>query len=112
MRFPRPIAAVLVLVGLAAATATAQERLSWDAGCGAIHDQLGAALAEAPEMALGNRSKVERLLRDARNAQSEQSCQVNLRHAYELLQRGYADAGQELDVMAGQPRNVIPTPAE
>jgi hypothetical protein len=100
--------AAFALAGLFAGTASAQEQLGWDAGCMAIHDRLRATLAEAPEMALGNRSKVERLLRDAREAATEDTCQVKLRHAYELLQRGYDEAGYELDVMRGQPRDVIP----
>lgn len=44
-------------------------------------------------MALGNRGEVERLLRDARVAETEDVCRRTLRRAFELTARARADAG-------------------
>lgn len=94
MPLARPAAIALgALVALTGVTAAQAPRLP-DAGCNTLRPQLADALADAPEMALGNRSKVEHLLRDARLADSEEVCRTKLRRAFELIAQAYADAGE------------------
>ena len=93
-------ASALVLAVLVAAPVMAQETPSWDDGCATIHDRLADAFAAAPEMALGNRTKVDRLLRDARVAEDASVCVVKLRRAHALIAQAYVDAGEPLDLMA------------
>jgi predicted N-formylglutamate amidohydrolase len=103
--FPRLFAMTVATFALGAwgvtPAALAQERLSWDAGCEPIHERLATAFEDAPDMALGNRAKVERLLRDARVAASDEDCIVKLRRAHALIAQAYDDAGESLAVMRG-----------
>jgi hypothetical protein len=96
------IAAVAGAVfGIAGASAAAQETVRWSDSCADIHASLVAAFDEVPgEMAVGNRTKIERLLRDARVAPDRALCMTKLERAHELLQMAYRDSGAELDVIA------------
>jgi hypothetical protein len=90
----------LALAALVTTAAVAQDAELPDAGCDTLRPQLADALEAAPEMALGNRSKVERLLRDARAAESTEVCRTKLRRAYELIAQAYADAGESFALEA------------
>ena len=68
--------------------------------CDTLRPQLADALEAAPDMALGNRAKVERLLRDARVAETREVCRTKLRRAYELIAQAYADAGESFALEA------------
>ena len=94
MPLARPVAVALTALVALNAGALAQAPSLPDAGCDTLRPQLADALAKAPEMALGNRSKVERLLRDARLADTEEVCRTKLRRAVELIAQAYSDAGE------------------
>jgi len=93
--------AVLALIaGVAAAsTASAQEAVSWNASCETLHSRLNEAFESAPQMAIGNRTKVDRLLRDAQVSGSQDVCVVKLQRAHALLAQAYDDAGETLEVI-------------
>jgi hypothetical protein len=95
-----PAALTLALLTAAGSGGRGAEPLTWDASCEALRDGLHQALADAPEMALGNVSKVERLLRDARLADGRELCLLKLERAYELLEQAYGDAGRPFEVIA------------
>jgi hypothetical protein len=91
---PARVAAALLVAAAALASTDAARATP----CERFRDELRTAFAEAPDMALGNRSKVERLLRDAEVAETDTICMTKLRRAHELVERAYTDAGERLDL--------------
>ena len=61
------------------------------------------AFDAAPAMALGNETKVERLLRDARVTDSRDDCLLELRRAHQLIDQAHAGAGEPLDILPPWP---------
>lgn len=91
-------AARLAGAGLAAIAALAPAGATAATGCDSYREDLEAAFEAVPEMALGNRTKVERLLRDARLAETETVCTTKLDRAHRLVDQAYDDAGERLDL--------------